>query len=243
VKSRTLLFAMVLVLASGGLLSEAAKGAGEVTLGIGGVWPQGSFAAYGDPGPHFLARGELEIPGFPAAAGWVGLGFTLFSSESFRTDATVEDITIPLEETTSQSAFSFHVGIQLGSSSRQAFFRPRAAVGVGFYQFTTNVELKRTDWHDDEEPLYSENLDSQFRFGWRGVLGADFYFTSKWGVSFDLLYDHVLDLNRIEGDDQVKRTSRFQGFSVGVVFPFGFDQGTPAEQPAAHPALIRRLSN
>lgn len=221
---RSPLMPIVVVFALGCLLSGAASGAGEFTAGVGGTWPQGSFAAYGDPGPLFLLRVEAEVPDFEALAGWLSVGYVIFSSETFDTEATTGDIIIPLEQRNQQDALSVHVGLQLGSSSHHAFFRPRAAVGVGFYYFTTNVELRqKDDWsgEGDEEPLYREVLDSQFRFGWRGILGADFYLSPKWGVSFDIIYDHVLGLNRIEGDTEAERTSRYHGFAVGVVFPFG----------------------
>jgi len=224
VTTRSLLLPVVLASAFSCLLSAPASGGGELTAGLGGMWPQGTFAAYGDPGPHFLLRAEAEVPGFPALAGWISVDYAIFSSETLDAEATVGDITIPLEQTNEQDALSLHAGIQLGSSSHSAFFRPRAAVGVGFYYFSTDVELRHKDWsgESEDELLYREVLDSQFRFGWRGILGADFYPTSKWGLFFEVVYDHVLDLNRIEGDTEAERTSRYQGFTMGVVFPFDF---------------------
>jgi len=208
------------VLVLGGAFAPVAHAGGEVTVGMGGVWPQGSFAAYGDPGPQFFGRVEVEIPDLPAAAIWLDVSFAIFSSETFRTEATADDIAFPVDQTTSQHALSFHTGLQLGSSSHNAFFRPRAAVGAGFYYFSTTVELRRADWYSDEEPLYSETLDSQFRFGWRGIVGADFFVSSSWGISCEFVYDHVFGLNRIEGEQEAEKTARFHGVTVGAVFSF-----------------------
>jgi hypothetical protein len=216
-----LLIAPVLVFASICVPAVPASGAGDVTLGLGGVWPQGSFAAYGDPGFTVLARGRLEVPGFPALSGWLDVNYVNFSAETFETELSTGDISFPADQTTTQQAVTVHIGAQLGSSSRKAFFRPRAAVGVGFYFFDTTLKLERKDADDDEEPLYTETLDSQACFGWRSVVGADFYFDQKWGVSVDLFYDHVSGLNRVEGDEETHRTSVYQGFAVGVVIPFG----------------------
>jgi hypothetical protein len=222
VKTRSLLLSVLLAFVLTCLSSVPASGWGELSGGVGGTWPQGTFAAYGDPGPRFLLRAEAELPGVPALAGWISMDYVIFSSETFDVDATAGDITIPLEQTNRQDAFSIHAGIQLGSSSHKAFFRPRAGVGVGFYYFTTDVQLRHKEWTGEEEDnlVYSETLDSQFRFGWRGVVGADFYPTSKWGLFFEVVYDHVLGLNQIEGDEEAERTSRYQGFTMGVVFPF-----------------------
>jgi opacity protein-like surface antigen len=219
---RSLVLSAVLAFVLAGLSSVPASGYGELSGGIGGTWPQGSFAAYGDPGPRFLLRAEAEIPGVPALAGWISVDYAIFSSETFDTEATTGDIDIPLEQTNEQDALSIHAGIQLGSSSHKAFFRPRVGVGVGFYYFSTDVELRHKGWtsEDEDNLIYREVLDSQFRFGWRGVVGADFYPTSKWGLFFEAVYDHVFDLNQIEGDEEAERTSRFQGFTMGVVFPF-----------------------
>jgi hypothetical protein len=222
VRTRSLLSTVALAFVCTCLLSAPASAGGEVTLGIGGTWPQGEFAAYGDPGPRFMARVEAEIPNFPAVAGWISVDYTIFSSEVFDTEATVGDIAIPLEQTNEQGALAILAGVQLGSSSHSAFFRPRAAVGAGFYYFSTDIELRRRDWtpEGDDDLIYREVLDSQFRFGWRATVGADFYATPKWGLFFEAVYDHVLDLNQIDGEVQEERTSQFQGFTMGVVIPF-----------------------
>lgn len=220
-KSRSLLLSVTLSFAIACLSSLPALAWGEISLGVGGTWPQGTFAAYGDPGPHFLVRAEAEVPNLPAVSAWITLDYAIFSSETFDTEATTGDITIPLSQTNRQDAVSVHAGISVGSSSHTALFRPRAAVGAGFYYFTTDIELRHPEWSDEEEDLvYREVLDSQFCFGWRGVIGADFYPTSKWGLFFEAVYDHVLDLNQIEGSAEQERTSQYQGFAMGVVIPF-----------------------
>jgi hypothetical protein len=222
VEIRSLLLSVVLVIAFGCLASVPASGRAEVSAGLGGIWPQGSFAAYGDPGPHFLIRAEGEVPNFPALTGWITVDYAIFSSEKLDTEATVDDIAIPLEQINEQDALSVHVGVQLGSSSHKAFFRPRAGVGVGVYYFSTDVELRHKYWSDEDDDLvYREVLESQFCFGWRGVVGADFFPTPEWGIFVEAVYDHVFGLNRIEGDDEAERTSRYQGFAIGVVFPIG----------------------
>jgi len=57
-------------------------------------------------------------------------------------------------------------------------------------------------------------------------LGADFFFSTKWGISAKFVYDNVLNLHRdIEVDEigntkVISRPARFYGFMIGVVVPF-----------------------
>jgi hypothetical protein len=203
-------------------LSARAEGAtGDFSIGVGMVYPQGDFASYGDPGPNVCLRARVDVPGVSGLSGWASLNYSGFSTDTISTDVSISGQTFPVDQTTSEDAVSFHVGLQLGSGSRNAFFRPRAGVGVGIYYFSTTRTLNSTTTEGEDAELDSETLDSHACMGWRGVVGADFYFKHGWGISVDLLYDHVFNLHRVKGDYESERTSRYQGFSVGAVFPLG----------------------
>jgi len=211
---------LVLALLIGVSVSSSAHATafGDLTLGIGGMWPQGSLTQYSDPGPNFLIRANYQIPQIRAVMLWGDLNLTLFSNETQRAYIDVHGgRDIPVDQTTNQYAVSLHVGLQTGNPSRRGFFRPHAALGAGFYLFATDVDWKGLN---QDDPIAEETTDSQGRFGWRGVIGSDFFFTPKWGIAFDLLYDQVWRLNSTEGKETAHLTSRFQGFSLGVVIPF-----------------------
>ncbi|MEW5702486.1 MAG: outer membrane beta-barrel protein [Candidatus Zixiibacteriota bacterium] len=191
---------------------------GDLTLGIGGMWPQGSLTQYSDPGPNFLLRANYQIPQLRTVMLWGDVNATLFSSETQRAYIDVYGgRDIPVDQNTSQYAVSFHLGLQTGNPSRLGLFRPRAAIGIGIYVFATDVNWKGMN---QDDPIAEETTDSQGRFGWRGLLGSDFFFSPKWGIAVDLLYDQVWRLNQTEGKESAHLTSRFQGFSIGVVIPF-----------------------
>jgi hypothetical protein len=209
------------------LSTSTAYGTGELTLSLGGAWPQASLAEYSDPGFTVLARAGLELPKFRALSGWIGVGFVNFGGDSFETDTSEWGV---VEQSTNQHAFTMHIGAQLGAEIHERgevfFFRPRAAVGVGYYFFRSTLSLERIDAEPDEDPLQYETLDSQSRFGWRGVVGLDCFVTQRWGVSIDVFYDHVFELNRVEGDEESRGASTYQGVALGVVFRLGADEST-----------------
>jgi hypothetical protein len=194
---------------------------GDVTLAGGGTWPQGSFAAYGDPGPQGLLRVTVQIPEVRAVMGWMDVNYTHFSSETQPVDLEYLGRVFPADQSTSQDCLAFHLGVQAGNHTRRGFFRPRAGIGLGAYFFFTNVSLKEVRIGGEDEDVFDSDVtDSQELLGWRGQIGSDFFFTPRWGISFDLLYDHIWNLNRKDGDTNVRRTSRYQGFAIGVVIPF-----------------------
>jgi hypothetical protein len=217
--------ALVIIAVFAAMLCSAnpceAKVFGDVTLAAGGTWPQGSFASYGDPGPHGLLRVSVQVPEVRALMGWFDANFTHFSSQTSPAEIEVRGRTFPVDERISQDAFSMHLGLQVGNHTRSGFFRPRAGMGFGLYFFYSTYTLKEVRvGGGDEEDFFSEVDDSQELLGWRGQIGADFFFVPRWGISFDLLYDHVWNLNRQEGETSAKQTSRYNGFAIGIVVPF-----------------------
>jgi len=214
---RTLLVPVLLAVAVSAMPCQADL-LGQVTFGGGAVWPQQEFASYSDPGPYFLARGEFRIPDFSAGAGWIDFSYTQFMCERFDTEIDVGDTTIDVVQRNTQNGISAHVGLQLGSSSDNAFFRPRAGAGLGVYHFWSAIELRDDDWYDDD--YLSETTESQTKFGWRGVAGADLYFAHSWGIAADFVYDEVWGFERITGDETSEEKATFYGFFLGVVIPF-----------------------
>lgn len=204
--------------------SSLASSFGEVSFSIGGVYPQGNFVKYADPGINLNAKGVFHIPSLESFSGWIDINFSEFSREE--TDIVIQvgnRVALPGTQTNSESAFSIHTGLQLGSSSKRGFFRPRAAIGPGFYIFSVTSSAKLDG---DEDDLYSKS-ESQVRLGWRGAVGVDLFFVTKWGISFDFLFDQVVNLNHtLEYDQQsgalakTGKAAQFHSFMIGVVIPF-----------------------
>jgi len=208
----------------GVLMSSPAAGGpfGEAGLGFGGIFPQGDFAQYSDPGPAFLLRVNTHIPKVETFSGWFCLGVNLFSSDESELVIDVDGYPLLAKKNIDEYGITLHAGLQLGSASRRGFFRPRAALAPGLYYFNTETSIRPLDY--DEDLIEANN--GQLRFGWKAVLGADFFFSPKWGVSAVFVYDQVVNLHRdIEIDEAgntkpISRSARFQGFMIGVVIPF-----------------------
>ncbi len=196
---------------------------GEVALAGGGTFPQGSFTRYADPGFLVNVRATLHIPKVEVFAFWIDLGGASFSDEHHNTTADIAGgPSIPVIQTYSEGLFNGHIGLQLANMTRRAFFRPRAALGVGFYHFSSTMSWDM-ETVDTTINLATETVDSQTRLGWRVLTGADFFISTRLGFTADFVYDHVFDLNQTETplpNDNVDLTSRFHGFTVGLVYMF-----------------------
>lgn len=222
----TLALALTFVLCTLPAESIRAGVFGEVAASVGGIYPQGSFTRYADPGFMGNARATIHIPSVEFMVGWFDFAFTQFSSETVETSRVLYDfdngVTIrrPVDQTTKETMFALHLGGQISSASRRAFIRPRAGLGIGLYHFRNTISWTEQD-ADTTVTLASESLDRQTSFGWRALLGVDLFFTDQWGGTVDFIYDHVFELNQQDGPSaNADLTSRFQGFSVGVIYMF-----------------------
>lgn len=119
------------------------------------------------------------------------------------------------ERSTVESNAAFHVGMQIANPSRKAFFRPRVGLGLGVYYFWTELNLVGDviESHDI--------LEKQLRFGWRGSVGADFYFTRKLGISLEYIYDWVMDLDQGIRGQAIHDGGAFVSWNFGMVFAVG----------------------
>lgn len=233
---RKIPFIVILILIAGSNLSLAGA-FGEVALSVGGIFPQGSFTRYADPGGMLNLRGTVHIPDMEMIVAWADFGFAQFSRDEFETYKKVEILGgpdpfyVPITQITSEDMFTGHIGLQLASMTRRAMLRPRAALGIGFYVFSHDIEWKE-DIGDTTVVIASETLDSKTCWGWRATVGLDMFFSPQWGASFEMVYDHVFDLRQNEGIDETSdsrsrytdvqdRTSRFNGFTIGVIYMFG----------------------
>jgi len=199
---------------------------GELHLGLGGTYPQGTFARYADPGFIANLRATVHIPNAEFVVGWLDFNYIMFARENVESQGsmTVGPITtyFPVMEKYSEELYTGHIGLQLASTTRRGAFRPRAAAGIGFYRFNTDL-VWEAELADTTTEVARLDLDDQLCLGWRGILGADFFFTPQFGASADFIYDHVFSVERIEGTEVVDRTSRFLGFTVGFVYMFKAD--------------------
>jgi hypothetical protein len=195
---------------------------GEMGVNIGGIFPQGDYARYADPGLSFLLRVNPHISKAQTISGWFSLGANIFSSDETAILIEADDMVVPGKKNVDEYGFSLHAGLQLGSESRQGFFRPRASIAPGLYIFNTETSIRPLDY---EEDLIEIN-ETQWRVGWKAAVGTDFFFSVKWGISLDFMYDHVLNMQRISKTDnlgnsvEISHPARFNGFMIGVVIPF-----------------------
>lgn len=212
-----------------GLEQEPAKSTpgpvGDFSLNLGYSAPQGTFTRYAETGFHVLLRVNFRLrERFPLSF-WTGLTFTHFSRRESIVQVEFPDLEEPYydkaREVLEEDAYGLQVGLQLGNPTRRGFFRPRASIGVGLYVFSTTVKYFTLAWPDDEQ-IWGFTDQLLGRFGWRGIVGADLFFTPRWGASVDILYDHVLHLNLTDAANSRNITARFQGIAVGVVYALEF---------------------
>lgn len=216
--------ATVVALASLLLMSSAnAAIFGEVSLSAGGTFPQGTFTKYADPGFLINFRATIHIPNAEFLSFWFDLGGANFGSEElFTTGFIPGGPTFEVTQTTNEYMIASHIGLQLGNTTKRAFFRPRAGWGIGLYGFNTKVTWT-TDLIDTTVTLDEKSTDSQTKFGWRGTIGADLFISSQVGIAADFVYDQVFGLNQTNSPVDIsdeKLTSRFHGFSIGIVYMF-----------------------
>lgn len=210
---------MLLMLAS----SPATAGLfGEVGIAVGGVSPQGNFGTYADEGPTALIRASIHINQAPMFSGYLDLGGSLFSSQTEDVDVWIEGLGMYVaEKTVSQYNICLHAGLQLGSSTRRGAIRPRAVLAPGLYVFNTKTTVRMLD----EDENFLDESDAQLKFGYRGILGSDFFFTTRWGISVAFVFDQVINLHHDHLYDQngrlkqVSQSARFYSIMVGVVWP------------------------
>jgi hypothetical protein len=195
---------------------------GEFGGSVGVILPQGNFTRYSDPGFNAVLRFNLHPRPFPIASTWVDGCFSAFGSDESAVLLEGSSVAIPAKQSVSEYAASIHAGLQLGSWTRRGFFRPRAALAPGLYFFNTETSIRPLDYDED---IYNE-VNTQLRVGWRGIVGLDLFFNPKWGISLDFVYDQVLSLHHVnESDDSgnvqtTSQSARFQAFMIGAVVDF-----------------------
>ena len=191
---------------------------GMTTSVIGGMWPQAALTRFAEPGLFAQAR---HCQGKRPIGVWVGLG-GLFSEykDAMVTVRTRSGVELDARQNTTQWAIFTHVGAELQSYSDNAFFRPRLSIGPGFYVFVEDVDLVfAPDFPWDDSMVYDLETLTLGRFGWQSIIGADFFFTPKWGISVDLRHDRVLHLDQRQGSSSEDVNARFTSVAVGVAVP------------------------
>jgi hypothetical protein len=220
VNMRKISYILILLLIS--IVSGNTQPNGEMHISIGGIYPQGNYTAYADPGVTANLRWTVHMNQFGFLSGWLNINGSFFSSEEFYVELLDDPYYRGADERISEYAISLHTGLQIGSDSRQGAIRPRLAFGPGIYFFNTEDKLTIPGL---EEP-YDINNETQVKFGWRAFAGLDLFVNSRWGFTFDFTYDHVLSLDHIwqvESADKIVKigqTARFNSYSAGVVLSF-----------------------
>ncbi len=213
---------LILILLPFGGKSKA-ENMNEYSVSAGITFPQGTFNKYTDNGFYGNIRYISHWDSFKALSGIANLSGSFFSS-------TTEDVLLTdgsyARKRISEYSGALHLGVQLGSDSRHSFFRPKAGLAGGLYFFNTET-LLLSEYSD--ETVFAKDNQTQFRVGWRGIIGTDLFFTPKWGLSFEFTYDHVLNLHHTlvfdpdVGIKKVGQTARFNSYSIGLILPLPFD--------------------
>lgn len=177
---------------------------GEIAISAGGTYPQGTFTRYADPSFMANIHTTIHVPEVEFFAFWFDFSYVSFSLEIIETQSITEiqggpTIIRPVEQLTREEMYTGHIGLQIANPTRKGFFRPRAALGIGLYQFRNVITWTETIDDTTSIVLADEVLDSQTSFGWRGLLGADFFVTPQIGITADFIYDHVFELSQDEG--------------------------------------------
>jgi len=194
---------------------------GEGGLAIGVKTPLDNIKYFGEDGLTGWVHANIHLNSLPVVSFTMLAGGTFFSSQSEPVFVSGGGTTFPAKRTTSHYELSLNIGPQLGASTRTGFFRPRIAVAPGIYAFNTDESVRLVD---DDEDLISED-ETQVRFGWKGVVGADLFVSRGWAISVDFVYDAIWNLDYVESVDSTGATSntgvgRYAGFLVGVTIPF-----------------------
>lgn len=184
---------------------------------VGGSAPQGSFSRYVDGGLGVTVRAVYHTEPAPMIGFWGDINYLWFSSDCSVISYDEPGYWHTAEQEISEQDISLHIGAQLGSNSRRAFFRPRAALGPGLYVFYTSNTITATSWLGEEEE-FSAIEEAYVRFGWRIVLGADLFVKPRLGASMELVYDHIYKLDHPEGLHAPRLTTRFNGLFFGMTF-------------------------
>jgi hypothetical protein len=167
-----------------------------------------------------LGRISVDLPAEKVISFWGGLNFSVFSQDMSMVQVIDFAGTPPFRQEVWRQSGALQLGIQFGLPG--GIIRPRAAAGLSYYFFFTQTEL--TDVNSS--PISGENRpsrrfdDIQGRPGWRGIVGLDIIVSSKWGISLDFIHDTVWRFGSASGSESRSATSRFMGFSAGVVIPF-----------------------
>jgi len=195
---------------------------GELSLRVGPVFPQGDYARYTDEGIGAVIRMNFHVTEAQPISAFFELGGNFYRDNETPTFFTADNIAVPAKKNESEYSFSLNLGIQFGTGSRHGLLRPRISIGPGLYLFNTEATYRPLDY--DESLI--ENNDSQLRVGWRASVGSGFFFSTKWGISFDVIYNHVVSLHRVLDADEfgrvetVSRPGRLQSYMIGIIVPF-----------------------
>lgn len=190
---------------------------GEIGLSLGAMDPQGDFSDFAETGFHVKAHVSLHAPAARVFALHVDGNFTWFSSSESAGQFEFSDgepfIGI---QSVDQTAYSLHVGPQLGSPTTHGVLRPRLGAGIGAYLFVIDTNVRPPDFEQgfDYETTYLG------RFGWRANLGLDVFLGDSWGIAIDALYDQVWNLNLQTASGETVEHPQYFGATLGVVFAF-----------------------
>jgi hypothetical protein len=150
-------------------------------------------------------RVAAHLPFLKGVIPTLSFGTAFFPGESGLVEDETENFIVIAKQETDRWAGAVNLGIQLGSPSRRGFFRPRAGIAPGFYLL--GAQIDRT-LPQDPEPYYQSTL-LLGRLGWKGVIGADLFFTRSAGLSLEFVYDQIWHIEN-------RQSGRYQGFAVGI---------------------------
>jgi len=192
---------------------------GEGTFAIGYAKPDGDFDRYAGTALLLSVRGNVHLADGSPFGLWMGFQFMNFKYETQEVPYEHAGFDDTGTLTTKEQAYALMLGGQFGSASTKAFFRPRIAGGLGMYLFVADRSLKVETISGEDEEVDSKVDDMRIRFGTHISIGADFFFTPKWGLGLEIFYDYVWNLRQALGDTNEKVTGRYGGVALCVVMP------------------------
>ena len=191
---------------------------GVLSGSIGGIFPQANYAAFADPGLNACLQATYHP--FPSRifALWASGGLAVFSEKKAAVQLEIDGVSEWATRKINDRAYILHLGIRVGSQSCKAFLRPYISGGPGIYLFDTETKYKLVG-----QPEWSRvRHTTDTGFGWRGILGTDFYFSEKFGIRLECFFDKVYNLNSQDDDKTNNLATSFISYMIGVVVPFEF---------------------
>jgi len=179
-----------------------ARKSAELEISMGASKLQNHYFHFNERGLLVDVRGNLQLKDSTAFSLWGAISITGFTNGDEKKGVVY---------TNNQMLYNIRAGVQVAvpyHDHKYGIFRPRAAVGVGYYRFN----------HDAASPYISEY---QRHVGLQARMGTYIYFSHKhhFGCVVDIIYDIVFKFKDELVSPPIKnKTAHLIGVSVGFAW-------------------------